>query len=142
MTWVRLDDGFYQHPKIVRVGVVGMALQVAALCYANHNLTDGFIPSEAVAMLVPGANGVVAKMVRVGLWDEAEDGYLIHDYTKYQWTKAQIETFRAQKQAAGQAGGQASAKARGQAKSNPIPHTSSFDDEETDISCLSSSSKK
>ena len=44
MTWVRIDDEFPQHPKVVRAGPLGMALQVAGLCYCNKYLTDGFIP--------------------------------------------------------------------------------------------------
>ena len=44
MTWVRIDEEFYQHPKVAAAGPLALALQVAALCYCNRNLTDGFIP--------------------------------------------------------------------------------------------------
>src|SRR5262245_30525484 len=44
MAWVRIDDGFVDHPKIAAVGAIGAWLQLQALCYANRNLTDGFIP--------------------------------------------------------------------------------------------------
>jgi hypothetical protein len=42
--WVRLDDRITEHPKIVEVGPLGLALFVAGLAYCNRNLTDGFIP--------------------------------------------------------------------------------------------------
>jgi len=125
MAWVKLDDGFYQHPKILRVGPLGMALQVAALCYANRHLTDGLIPAEAVPLLMPGAEKIAARMVQVGLWDEAVDGYQIHDFLLFQPSRTQVLKERAQKQAAGQAGGKASAQARARAvleeESNPRP---------------------
>lgn len=53
MPWIRLDDHFDQHPKIVSVGPVGMAMWVAGLAYCNRNLTDGFIPWSAAQTLIP-----------------------------------------------------------------------------------------
>jgi hypothetical protein len=92
MTWVRIDDGFSEHPKLLRVGLVGMGLQVAALCYCNRNLTDGFIPTEVVPTLQ--GSRMVTKMVAAGLWDVAEGGYMIHNYDQYQPTKAQVKERR------------------------------------------------
>ncbi len=52
MTWVRIDDGFYQHPKVASAGPLAMAMQVAALCYCNKNLTDGFVPWSVAQSLL------------------------------------------------------------------------------------------
>jgi len=84
-----------------------MAMQVAALCYANRNLTDGFVP-RAVAPLLLNFDGlylafpeagsllggeeplavswqaVAESLVRAELWEEEKGGYRIHDYLKYQ----------------------------------------------------------
>lgn len=43
MAWVRIDDQFADHPKVKSVGIVGMAIQMASICYCNRYLTDGFI---------------------------------------------------------------------------------------------------
>lgn len=64
---------------------------------------------------------VIDILVRVGLWTDEGYGYRVHDYSKYQPTKAQVEAERAAKVAAGQAGGRASAQARGQAGSQQRP---------------------
>jgi hypothetical protein len=68
---------------------------------------------------------IVGHLVRVGLWEEVEGGYLVHDYDDYQPTKAEVLAEREQKQAAGRAGGIAAAKARAkadaQAESKPVP---------------------
>jgi hypothetical protein len=94
MTWVKLDDGFYQHPKLVKVGPIGMALQVAAICYCNRNLTDGFVQAEVVPLLVADSEGAADRLVGARIWEVVEGGYQIHDYDQYQPTKAQIEAER------------------------------------------------
>lgn len=106
MTWVKLDDDFYQHPKVVRVGPLGLALQVAALCYSNHNGTRGHLPYGIVPRLLcldgiglaektdparpfsvghdPDAAEVAGWLVEAGIWIDQGDSYLIHDYDVYQ----------------------------------------------------------
>ena len=116
MAWVKIDDGIAQHPKVIRAGPLGLALVLAAICYANRYLTDGFIPKESVPLLL-NFNGSVApdilasKLVALELWEQAEGGYRIHDYLEHQRSKVEIEADRAQKVAAGQAGGRARAQA-------------------------------
>jgi hypothetical protein len=95
MTWVRIDDGFAQHPKVVAAGPLAMAMQVAALCYCNRNLTDGFIPrSVARTLLDVSAKKIIISLLTSGLWREIDGGYQIHDYEDYQPTKAQIQAER------------------------------------------------
>lgn len=113
MAWVRLDDSFSEHPKLARAGPLGMAMQIAALCYANRNLTDGFVP-RAVAPLLLNFDGlyiafpesglpegqegplavswqaVAESLVRAGLWEEENGGYRIHDYLKYQPSRESV----------------------------------------------------
>src|SRR5690606_7095075 len=62
---------------------------------------------------------IIPLLVDAGLWDEVEDGYVIHDYTDYQPTKEQVEEERRKKSEAGRLGGQASAQARAQAGASP-----------------------
>ena len=140
MPWVRLDDEFYAHPKLIEVGPLGLALQVAGLCYSNRYLTDGFISQRVLQHLLDyegitlGNDDVNCKMVAAllvdaGLWEECEDGYQIHDYSQYQPTRESILSERAQKAAAGAAGGKATAAARAAAgavapavaESKPVP---------------------
>lgn len=112
MAWVRLDDGFSEHPKVVKAGPLGMALQIAALCYANRNLTDGFIPKAIVPLLVnfdgigltasPDSSEPVAAtwqyvveiLLKAGLWEKANGGYMIHDYLDYQPSREDMNKAR------------------------------------------------
>jgi len=52
VTWAKLDDAILDNPKIVRVGIVGFALHVAAITWCARNLTDGFIPAYKVKSLL------------------------------------------------------------------------------------------
>ena len=148
MPWVRIDDGYADHPKLAAVGPLGQALWLAGLAYCNRNLTDGFIPWSASQRLVtwtyrddlgqvsiylgshndaPVTNEYVCGLlVGARLWIEVPGGFLIHDYEKYQPTKAQIMAEREAKAAAGRAGGLATAAARGkahaQAEFKPVPN--------------------
>lgn len=102
MGWVKIDDGFARHPKVVRAGPLGMAMQIAALCYCNQYLTDGFIPQSIVPGLINledlslGVGRkitwelVVNGLITAGLWEEVEGGYRIHDYLDYQPSKEQV----------------------------------------------------
>jgi hypothetical protein len=102
-------------------------MQVAALCYCNQYLTDGFMQRPIVKSLLDLTGlgmtweEVVTALVDAGLWTEVEGGYQIHDYHEYQPTKAQVWAERQQKKAAGKAGGKAAAKARAIAPAQAEP---------------------
>jgi len=141
MTWVRIDDGFYQHPKVAAAGPLAMAMQVAALCYCNRHLTDGFVPRAVVPTLlnlegiatglrdhehfVTGDTAtwqdVVRDLIRPGMWEETDGGYRIHDYLDWNLSKAEVLKLREARSEAGRKGGQASARASAQADAKQTP---------------------
>lgn len=126
MTWVKLDDDFYQHPKVIRVGPLGLAMQVAALCYSNHNETRGRLPYEIVPRLLsldgiglapktgpehPFAVGhdalaeeIAGWLVDVGMWIDDGDSYLIHDYADYQLPPVVVDDLSSKRREAGRKG--------------------------------------
>jgi hypothetical protein len=130
--WVRLDEEFARHPKVLAAGPLGMAMQVAALCYCNTYLTDGFVPRSVVpgllhlddldAEMLPGIGPdvgwkhVLKRVLDACLWEEVPGGYRIHDFHEYQPSKEQVLAEREQKKLAGQKGGRASAQARASAR--------------------------
>lgn len=91
MAWVRQSDDFYDHPKLIEVGPLGIALFFGVIAFCNRNLTDGFIRvSKARTVLdfdgmhlpivdtggvleVDGdalLDGLVAAMIENGLWHQ------------------------------------------------------------------------
>lgn len=97
MAWVRLDDAFPEHPKVLAVGEEAAWLYVCALCYCNRHLTDGFLPAAAVPRLTgqKSPTRLTTKLVDAGLLDIVRDGFFVHDYLEYQMSKASIENERA-----------------------------------------------
>ena len=115
MSWIKLDDQFSHHPKVIQAGPLAGWLHVCALCYCAQYLTDGFIPNGVTNVLADYSNiGVtdmevtlgalghdievrelVDRLVEVGLWEQVKKGYLIHDYLEYNPSKAQVLAERA-----------------------------------------------
>lgn len=117
MPWVKLDDRFPDHPKLLRLGDdydACLSLHIRGLCYCAANLTDGFIPSRTFL----GHEAVSAKLAEVGLWCACDGGYLIHDYLEYNPSREQaIETAAARSEA-----GKVGAEARWRGKSHNKSH--------------------
>lgn len=85
MTWVRLDDKFPNHPKVINLSDAAFRLHVSAICYAGEYLTDGHISGRIVRNLSPISNlaRAVEQLVAARLWEPTEDGYQIHDFLEY-----------------------------------------------------------
>ena len=121
MPWFKLDDNFFDHPKVVRAGGDAALLYLAALCYANKHLTNGIIPDAAVARLTDRKQPekLAERLVEVGLWEPSGPDYYIHDYLDLNDTADVVREKRgaakAKKQEAGRVGGRRSAEARKQA---------------------------
>lgn len=122
MTWLKLDDAFADHPKVMAAGPLASWLHVCGLLYCSRLLTDGFIPAGQVRKLadVDDAIGLAEQLVAVGLWDVADGGYQVHDYLDFNPTREEAlqrrEHISEVRRDAGRAGGVASAKARAKAE--------------------------
>lgn len=120
--WVKIDDGYPGHDKLLAAGAEGMALDVAGMCWSAKRGTDGFVPDYAITVLYPVKNprGVASRLVQVGRWerDDVRQGWVIHDFLKYNPSAAQVAELREARSQSGQRGGQASAAARAQANAS------------------------
>lgn len=92
MSWVKIDDQFVDHPKLVRVGSVAGWLYVCGLCYCARYLTDGFIPKEQVSRMVTDhdVTPLVTALLTQQLWVTVDGGYKVHDYLKYNPSQKQV----------------------------------------------------
>ena len=97
MAWVKLDDGFPEHPKVELAGDKAAWLYVCGLAYCSRTLSDGYIPATRLCRLTrfPQPQKLAERLVEVGLWDELPDGWQVHDYGRHQRTKEQVEAIRA-----------------------------------------------
>ena len=94
VTWVRIDDTFPEHPKVVGLSAVAFRLHVAAICYASRNLTDGFIPLGAVRTLPGGTPNRAKELADAGLWITDGPGWQLHDYLDYNRSRGDVEAER------------------------------------------------
>jgi hypothetical protein len=88
MSWAKLDDGFYAHPKVLALekDLPALALWVLGLSYCAQQKTDGLLSRPAAIRLV-GQDHVdnwAQALVRVRLWKKVRAGWRYHDYLDYQ----------------------------------------------------------
>lgn len=126
MGWVRMSDDFYDNDKMLAAGSIGRDLYWHGMAYCNRNLTDGLIPRgkarglvdfTGAAWLTSNMSGVdgdecapyaINNLLDSDLWHE--DGhacpecvqpgrrhYVVHDYLKYQPSRAEVEESARQK---------------------------------------------
>ena len=51
MTWIRLDDGWDEHPKVLAVSEPAAMLWLRAIAYSNRRKTNGYVPLGALPRL-------------------------------------------------------------------------------------------
>jgi hypothetical protein len=122
MSWVKIDDKFGLHPKIIALSDAAFRAHVLALCYCASNRTDGFI-SLAAARLFASVR-VIRELTGAGLWHMEENGgYTLHDYLAYNPSKAEAEATAKAKAIAGAKGAAKrwNGKADSKAVAVPVP---------------------
>lgn len=92
MGWVKLDDGFADHPKVVGLSLQARWAFIESLCYAARHETDGVVPDQVAA------NGPVREeILAAGLWESgtASSGSIgIHDFLVYNPSRSEKERKR------------------------------------------------
>lgn len=93
MTWVKLDDGFADHPKVVGLSPGAFRLYVTALCYSARHNTDGRVAKTVLAAL-RGSRRDARALERASLWEPVPGGWLIHDYLEYNRSASDVANAR------------------------------------------------
>lgn len=87
LPWVRLDSAFPHNWKILDLIAErkhkAVCVYVFGLSYCGAQGTGGYIPRRAL-MHLHGGKADAATLVQAGLWEEAEEGWLVHDWDHYQ----------------------------------------------------------
>lgn len=97
MSWFKVDDGFWSHPKTLALPPAAIALWVRAGAWSCQQLTDGFVPDHALVMFGPLVGQEHADLVAVGYWDRDDErgGYVFHDWDEYQESSSVVKKRRA-----------------------------------------------
>lgn len=95
MGWVRLDDNFADHPKVIALSDKAFRLYITGLCYSNRQLTDGVIPYQIVMALVgDDPTKPSDELEEQNLWERVGKGFVIRSYTEYQPTREKVNKKR------------------------------------------------
>ena len=97
MPWGRIDDTWYDHPKLEGIAGEGTwpdrlaaaGLNSLAWSWCNRFLTDGHVPRRTVEKL-GGTHALAEILVAAGLWETAASGYQIHDFLVYNDSRAAV----------------------------------------------------
>lgn len=113
MTWFKVDDQLYDHPKVMDLpagarGHAALALWVLAGSWACRHLRDGVVTAQQIRRL--GHKPDTAEILRtVGLWhgpgdccdspdciaeSVPDDTYVFHDWPRYQPMREDVEDQR------------------------------------------------
>jgi len=109
MAWVRYDDGFARHPKVIKAAkLIGgkfaksrlLGLHLEATSYCNSHATDGFIADVVMDEELtsdPDARELlrICALPSIKLAHRVRGGYRLHDYHDYQPSKKEMEDSRA-----------------------------------------------
>lgn len=108
MTWFKVDDGWYAHPKVLGLDSNARALWVSAGSWAAQQATDGLVPEAALPLFAHLRNShlrnAIADLVDAGLWDEEMGGWRFHDWDRYQPTRDEVEERRTRMRGGGLVG--------------------------------------
>ena len=88
MSWVKIDDRIFDNPKIAALSDAAKVAYLESLTYCARELTDGFVPHKK-AKDYAGKPRVVQELVP-HLWEPVNAGFLVHDYLKYNPTRAEV----------------------------------------------------
>lgn len=92
MAWFRIDDGFYNHPKVLAAGNAATGLWVRCGAWSSAYGTDGLIPPEVVRTM--GSRREIDSVIAVRLWLPTDEGMLMPDFLDYNPSKADSDRRR------------------------------------------------
>lgn len=100
MSWFKVDDKLWGHPKWIATPACARGLWVTAGSWSASQDQDGFVPAHVLVTLGHTADDAKA-LVRSGLWTKEAGGYRFHEWAEFQPTKAskaaEREAWRAKK---------------------------------------------
>lgn len=121
MSWVKLDDGFWNHPKVLTLSDGAFRLYVRSLSYAGRYLTDGEL-RPSVVRLLGAKTRHIAELVGENLWEDGQSGYVIHDFLEYNPSRDEVDAERdktaEQRRRAGVASGAARRRTKHERETN------------------------
>lgn len=97
--YVQLANGFYTNDKVQELSRSGRMDAIGVFCmaltYCGDHLTDGFIPRRTMRFVIGATDEQLQALCDVEMLEEADEGWIIHDYAVHNRTKEQVLHARA-----------------------------------------------
>lgn len=93
MSWLKMDDKFGDHPKVLELSDAAFRLHVRAMCFAARQETDGFLSKNSQKTLGAKPKNI-QELERAGLWESSVDGHWIHDFLDYNPSREKLTAER------------------------------------------------
>ena len=97
--YVQLVNGFYTNDKVQELSRSGRMDAIGVFCmaltYCGDHLTDGFVPRRTMRFVIGATDEQLRALCDVGMLEEADEGWIIHDYAVHNRTKEQVLHARA-----------------------------------------------
>ena len=106
MPWLRIDDAFWAHPKVMAAGNEVAGAYVRLLSYCAQQLTDGVVTSDVAKVIATPA--LQRKLISFGFVERHDEGLVIPDYLDFNPSRAHTEEIRIKRAKAGRRGGKVS----------------------------------
>lgn len=93
MTWGKVDDKLWGHPKWMATPAPARGLWITALSWCMDQGSDGHVPRHVLPFLGSTPRHANA-LVTSGLWETADGGWQFHDWLTYQPDAASVKAKR------------------------------------------------
>lgn len=112
--WIKLQADIVEHPKFIGLSPAAKWAFIEMMIYAQRNLSDGFIDSRV--MHGKWSDDVIQELMTNDKESPSlrlvGDNYQLHNYSKYQRSRKQVEAIQQSRRESGSRGGIATAQAR------------------------------
>jgi hypothetical protein len=92
--WLKLDDKFGDHPKVIGLTDRQFRVHMLALLYCARHETDGALPAEWVRARCVKADR--EALITAGLWEPKQNGWRLHDWLDWNRSAEQAKLEREQ----------------------------------------------
>jgi hypothetical protein len=94
VSWAKLDDRFWMHPKVTAIGNEGAGVFARMISYCAGYTTNGMVPAEAVRVICPNRK-LLERMNDLDVFELRDSGSVfIRDYLDYNPDRDKIEADR------------------------------------------------
>jgi len=91
-TFVRLDQGYDEHPKVMPLSDSAFRAHVESMCWASRNEGKWRIPKPLASK--KWRPKVLRELIEARLFDDAGDYYEVHDYLDFNRSAEEIAAYR------------------------------------------------